>query len=123
MKDIFKVLQDFISSCPNNITATTKDAWKNKVVKRVVDQYSTSVKKTLNSVKAIEDSLRRYKKSKSPEGVSDEYKIRYQFKLDYDQFILEVFFYLKKVQQVCSDTFEELNDLQKCIQESLAESL
>jgi hypothetical protein len=91
MKDIFKNLEDFISRCPSNIPKTTKDAWKSKVVKKVVDQYITSVNKTLSSVKAIEDSLRRYKKSKSTEGVSDEYKIRYQFKLDYDQFILEVF--------------------------------
>lgn len=89
----------FIDAYYDQLDGDTVKRWQKVVANDVTRLYVEQLKETLNSIKSIEESLRRFKKSRKPNtsgvddaGVavlSDEDKMRLQMSLDVEQYKLE----------------------------------
>ncbi|KAJ2994083.1 Conserved oligomeric Golgi complex subunit 2, partial [Globomyces sp. JEL0801] len=82
ISSIFQPLKDFLDLRP--LDDQIKSQWKGLVLDQISQKYSSQVIKTLQQVKTIEESLKRFskKKKKVESNISDEDKIRTVFALD-----------------------------------------
>ena len=82
MGDIFKDINAFVSS---NIILNSPTLRKTIAIK-VLEMYEKSVVQVLDSVRQIEENLKRFKRKNTLNGVSDETKVRNQIKVDVEEF-------------------------------------
>ncbi|KAI8895229.1 hypothetical protein BC833DRAFT_529715 [Globomyces pollinis-pini] len=91
ISSIFQPLKDFLDLRP--LDDQIKSQWKGMVLDQISQKYSSQVIKTLQQVKTIEESLKRFskKKKKVESNISDEDKIRTVFALDCKEFGVQVY--------------------------------
>lgn len=88
MSGIFDATVKFLGS--HSIEDKVLHNWKIMFADKLAEKLFAQVSKTLQSVKTIEESLKRFKKKRVVDGPSDEDKIRMQIKLDVEAFGKEV---------------------------------
>jgi hypothetical protein len=81
MENIFQSAIEFLNA--NDINTLE---YRRELIMNTLMRYRGAVLKTLDSIKMIEESLKKFKKNKALEGESDEFKIRFQIKIDCESF-------------------------------------
>ena len=84
MSNIFKDISIYINHHP------VLEPKRLDIATKIFEMYSLAVVQVLESVKQIEENLKRFKRKNTETKVSDEYKVRTQIKIDTMDFIEQI---------------------------------
>ncbi|XP_013396594.1 conserved oligomeric Golgi complex subunit 2-like [Lingula anatina] len=126
LNSLLKPLKMFLDEHKTTISEEMYRSWVMKIICEITEQYHSIVTDVLTSVKKMEDSLKRLKRSKttpnfgSNQGPSDDDKIRLQIALDVDEFGKQI-----ENLGICKDAIEaykKLHDLVESAQNAASSS-
>ncbi|XP_074648314.1 conserved oligomeric Golgi complex subunit 2-like [Tubulanus polymorphus] len=91
VSSIAKPIHSFIDEHKDIIRTERKKIWITQILRNLTSQYYTITNDVLTSVRKMEDSLKRLKKARGSitslsQGMTDDDKIRTQFKIDIKEF-------------------------------------